>query len=273
MTNDGDRREGHAIELHRRAIVIDAACPLITPKRIMEHIPALRRGGLSCAFSTVASIEQARHALEALAAWYARARQLDEVVSLATTAAHIESAKNAGRIAIVLHFQGGAPLEYDSHLVEAFYRLGVRVIQLTYNERNPLGDGCTGARVDVQMPEHVGPVTVSVTILDASGPVAFATHTSVPMSRESQLRLEISHLLHEMVTPGDPETARMALLNPELLGERLTTVNLPLIQDRCARLQSAVAELLKLCTSDGHRRVIPDPRRAWIRERKGARAT
>jgi membrane dipeptidase len=130
-------------ELHRRAIVIDAACPLVNPRDIAAYVPALQRGGVTCAFGTVASIEPARYALGALSAWYARAREFEAAISLASSAGGIEAAKRDGRIAIVLHFQGGAPLEYDPSLVEAFYRLGVRVIQLTYNERNPLGDGCT----------------------------------------------------------------------------------------------------------------------------------
>jgi hypothetical protein len=120
-------------------------------------------------------------------------------------------------------------------------------------------------RIDVRMPDQVRPVTVSVTIRDKSGPIAFGTHTVMPLSREAILRFELSHLLHNMITPGDPETARTALLDPQVLGERMTSVNLPLIQQRSARLQQVAAELLELCTSDGHRRVIPDPRQPWNR--------
>jgi len=144
VSTEGESREDRrAIDLHTRAIVIDAACPLVNAKAISRHLPSLREGGVTCAFSTVASIETARHALDSLAAWYARAYELSDALTLAMSASDIESAKRQGRLAVVLHFQGGAPLEYDWHLVEAFYRLGVRVIQLTYNERNPLGDGCT----------------------------------------------------------------------------------------------------------------------------------
>jgi membrane dipeptidase len=141
------RQDQRAKDLHARAIVIDAACPLVTAKAIPRHLPSLQAGGVTCAFSTVASIEPARQALESLAAWYARAHELSDAVVLATSASDIKLAKRQRRVAIVLHFQGGTPLEYDWRLVEAFYRLGVRVIQLTYNERNPLGDGCT-ERVD-----------------------------------------------------------------------------------------------------------------------------
>ena len=107
--NDLSQQDQRARALHARAIVVDAACPLVTPKGISRHLSALREGGISCTFSTVASIEQARYALDSLAAWYARARELSDVLTLATTTADIESAKRQGRLAIVLHFQGGTP--------------------------------------------------------------------------------------------------------------------------------------------------------------------
>ncbi len=181
-----------AKNLHARAIVIDAACPLVTAKGITKHLSALKRGGVTCAFSTVASIEQARHAVESLGAWYSQARELKDTIILATTAGDIELAKRSGRIAVVLHFQGGAPLEYDARLVEVFYRLGVRVIQLTYNERNPLGDGCTervdgglsklGLEVIVEMNRlgmivdltHVGYRTCMEAIEACQGPMIFS---------------------------------------------------------------------------------------------------
>ena len=132
-----------AERVHREAYVIDAACPLVNPKEIGKQLDALRRGGVTCAVGTVASIEGSQETLHAIAAWFPKFRERPDDLCLATTTAEIESAKRSGRVAVVLQFQGGTPLEYNANLVEAFYRLGVRVIQLTYNERNPLGDGCT----------------------------------------------------------------------------------------------------------------------------------
>jgi membrane dipeptidase len=56
--------------------------------------------------------------------------------------ADLRAAKDAGELAVILHFQGTGPLEYEPALVEAYWRLGVRVVQLAYNRRNPLCDGC-----------------------------------------------------------------------------------------------------------------------------------
>jgi membrane dipeptidase len=145
LTPEQLRRAEH---LHAEACVIDATCPLVNPKEIKKRLPELRRGGVTCAVSTVASIEGAYTALHEVAAWYPKFREWGGDLCLATTAADIDAAKRSGRVAVVMQFQGGTPLEYNANLVEAFYRMGIRVIQLTYNARNPLGDGCT-ERTDV----------------------------------------------------------------------------------------------------------------------------
>jgi membrane dipeptidase len=53
----------------------------------------------------------------------------------------LEECHQAHRPSILISFEGGDPLEGDLSMLEAFYRLGVRSIQLTYNERNLIGDG------------------------------------------------------------------------------------------------------------------------------------
>jgi membrane dipeptidase len=59
-----------------------------------------------------------------------------------TAAADIETAKREHRLGLIFHFQGADPIENDLDLVEAYHALGVRMVQLTYNVRNRVGDGC-----------------------------------------------------------------------------------------------------------------------------------
>lgn len=54
----------------------------------------------------------------------------------------IAQAKHEGKIALILGFQHPQPVDADLKRLEAFYWLGVRIIQLTYNNRGLLGDGC-----------------------------------------------------------------------------------------------------------------------------------
>src|SRR2546427_13027279 len=73
----------HAEELHRQAIVIDAACPLVNPKEIVNFLPALQGGGVTFAFRTVVSIEQALQVLASESAWSSLAHELENILSLA----------------------------------------------------------------------------------------------------------------------------------------------------------------------------------------------
>ena len=51
-------------------------------------------------------------------------------------------AKRTGKLAIIYGFQDATPLGEDLDRLDTFRGLGVRIIQLTYNRRNLVGDGC-----------------------------------------------------------------------------------------------------------------------------------
>ena len=53
----------------------------------------------------------------------------------------IAAARQQGKLAVSLHFQGTNPVNYDVNLIEVYYRLGVRHMLLAYNARNAAGDG------------------------------------------------------------------------------------------------------------------------------------
>jgi len=55
----------------------------------------------------------------------------------------LERAQRERRVGIIPRFQGSEPLGEDSDRIAQFRELGVRVIQLTHNRRNLVGDGCT----------------------------------------------------------------------------------------------------------------------------------
>ena len=57
--------------------------------------------------------------------------------------ADVEMAKREGKLAIVFHFQGTAPIESDLNLVETYHTLGIRHMLMAYNCKNTVGDGCT----------------------------------------------------------------------------------------------------------------------------------
>ena len=58
------------------------------------------------------------------------------------TAEDIIDAHKNGKLAVVLQFQNTSPIENDIRLLEVWYKFGVRVMELTYSQRNLIGDGC-----------------------------------------------------------------------------------------------------------------------------------
>jgi membrane dipeptidase len=59
------------------------------------------------------------------------------------TADDVERAKRDGKLGIVFGVQGlASKIDGDLTLLRILHRLGLRVAQLTHNERNALGDGC-----------------------------------------------------------------------------------------------------------------------------------
>src|SRR5215216_5859672 len=181
--------------LHQDALYLDAAAPLVNPRLLSRYLPELRQGGVDAILTTVASLEDCRYAVGALADWHHLAHSGEYPVRLATIVADFRKAKQRGELAVGLHFQGGNPIEADLDLIDAFHALGVRVFQLTYNARNFIGDGCLedanaglstfGRKVVRRLDErkitidisHVGERTSLDALELASGPVV-ATHAN-----------------------------------------------------------------------------------------------
>ena len=74
---------------------------------------------------------------------YSVLHNLKGKIRLALSARDIEEAYRDQVHALVIDFQDTTPLGADLGRIDLFYNLGVRVIQLTYNLRNLVGDGCT----------------------------------------------------------------------------------------------------------------------------------
>ncbi len=125
--------------LHAESIVIDAVCPLVMDDP--GYISWYREGGVTALAPTVGSTDSARTTLNRLAAWHRLLRERDDLL-LVRQARDIETAKQSNRLGVYLHFQGADPIEENLDLIELYKVLGVGVIQLTYNVRNRIGDGC-----------------------------------------------------------------------------------------------------------------------------------
>jgi len=65
-----------------------------------------------------------------------------DFLTKAACVADLDKAQKQGRLALMYYFQNATPIEYDLDKIDFFRNLGVTSIQLTYNVRNLVGDGC-----------------------------------------------------------------------------------------------------------------------------------
>jgi membrane dipeptidase len=74
--------------------------------------------------------------------WKSRIDRHAEVLLLVRNRADLERAHREHRVGVIFTFQGTEPLGEDLDRIAQFHAQGVRVIQLTHNRRNLVGDGC-----------------------------------------------------------------------------------------------------------------------------------
>ena len=94
-----------------------------------------------CNWTVASHSEDTLSAITKITQFYWLLEQRPDRTLLVEREADLERAKRDGKLGIVLGFQGGMPLARNPHLVRVFHRLGVRIIQLTYNEGNALAPG------------------------------------------------------------------------------------------------------------------------------------
>ena len=79
--------------------------------------------------------------LENIDMFLEEAPRSEGMISMIRTRSDLPDKVKPGQISILLHFEGGMPLQGSLHQLRNFYRLGLRSMQLTWNFRNELGDG------------------------------------------------------------------------------------------------------------------------------------
>jgi membrane dipeptidase len=80
--------------------------------------------------------------IEQIGQWDAEIAAHPDVLMKLNDARDFAVAKRSGRLAIIYGFQDATPFGEDLDRLDTFRGLGVRIVQLTYNRRNLVGDGC-----------------------------------------------------------------------------------------------------------------------------------
>jgi membrane dipeptidase len=102
----------------------------------------LRGGGVDALHVTIAYHETFRETVANMVAWNRWFERFPDLIFQGFTAEDVERAQATGRTAIFFGAQNPSPIEDDIGLLEVLHRLGLRFMQLSYNNQSLLATGC-----------------------------------------------------------------------------------------------------------------------------------
>jgi microsomal dipeptidase-like Zn-dependent dipeptidase len=91
---------------------------------------------------TIAYHETFRETVLNVERWNRWFEQYPDLIFHGQWASDVDKARDTGRTAIFFGFQNPSPIEDDIGLVEIWHKLGVRFMQLSYNNQSLLATGC-----------------------------------------------------------------------------------------------------------------------------------
>ena len=106
-----------------------------------EIFQDLVNAGMDAVHVTLAFWQDCAETLEAVGKWNHWFVENEDLILPVRDIGDIDEAANTDRTGIILGFQNSSPIEDDLALVEMFHALGVRIMQLTYNNQSLLGTG------------------------------------------------------------------------------------------------------------------------------------
>jgi membrane dipeptidase len=111
-------------------------------------LEAIKASGVNCTVLTMGSEMDLHHSLHRMS-WYTHMFDMmkDSLIKV-TSSKDIDEARNSEKLAVICSTNnapvfGGIDNVTDAFpWIDIFYRLGIRIMHLTYNRRNWVGDGC-----------------------------------------------------------------------------------------------------------------------------------
>jgi len=130
-------------ELYKNAVIIDSLCSPIdlTPPLKADDLTAVRQSGMTAVNCTV-SQNNFEDTVDNISGFEDLIDQHPEMFLIVRRHSDIARAKRENKVGIMFGFQYTSFLEQDPERIDIFRRLGVRIMQITYNNRSIFGDGC-----------------------------------------------------------------------------------------------------------------------------------
>ena len=127
-------------ELYNKAVVNDGL--IIGRNWNQESFKALAQSGYT-GFNVSVDSGDLSKGLRNLKGWQEIIKENPDRLMLATSSQDYIQAKKEGKVAVMLGFQNSTMVGKSIENLDTLYESGMRWMQLTYNERNLLGDGST----------------------------------------------------------------------------------------------------------------------------------
>ena len=125
--------------LHQNNIIIDG---LEYSNWSREVFQMMHDGGITAVHVTITYWENTIETLRNIGQWNQHFQQNSDLILPIHTIDDIHLAKSVGKVGIIFGCQNCSPIEDDFTFVEIFQQLGVRFMQLTYNNQSLLASGC-----------------------------------------------------------------------------------------------------------------------------------
>ncbi len=107
-----------------------------------EIFQQMRAGEVDAVHVTIAYHENFREMVAQIESWNRFFERFPDLIFQGKTAEDVKLARETQRTAIFFGFQNPSPIEDDIGLVEIVHALGVRFMQLSYNNQSLLATGC-----------------------------------------------------------------------------------------------------------------------------------
>jgi membrane dipeptidase len=181
-------------ELYKNAIVMDSLCsPFLDSDTLPdpELVRLVRQSGITSVNCTV-SESDFEGTVKNLAWLEALIEKYPDAFSIVRRHSDIARAKSDNKLGIIPGFQFTAFFENNLARIAIFRNLGVRIMQITYNNRNALGDGCLE-------PGNAG--------------LSKAGHAAVTKMNESGVAVDLSHSGYRTVAEAIAASSKPVLIS------------------------------------------------------------
>lgn len=107
-----------------------------------EVFSQMRASGLDAVHTTICYHETLRETIANIQQWNLLFASCSDLIMHGLTAADIDKARQSKRVAVFFGLQNCSTIEDDIGLLEICHKLGVRFMQLSYNNQSLLASGC-----------------------------------------------------------------------------------------------------------------------------------